>query len=110
MFIPGVGAVVRLKQYPASPREDARVGLAGPLWGLGAAAAAYAAYLGTGGGIWAAIAHFGAWVNLFNLVPVWQLDGGRGFPALTRRQRGIAAAGIAPMWPAARAGLPLVPA
>src|SRR5439155_143942 len=26
MFIPGVGAVVRLKQYPASPR-DARVGL-----------------------------------------------------------------------------------
>src|SRR5881296_4352047 len=71
MFIPGFGAVVRLKQYPASPREDARVGLAGPLWGLGAAAAAYAAYLGTGGGIWAAIAHFGAWVNLFNLVPVW---------------------------------------
>src|SRR2546422_5007806 len=68
MFIPGVGAVVRLKQYPASPREDARVGLAGPLWGLGATAAAYAAYLGTGGGIWAAIAHFGAWVNLFNLV------------------------------------------
>src|SRR6058998_3659248 len=98
MFIPGVGAVVRLKQYPASPREDARVGLAGPLWGLGAAAAAYAAYIGTGGGIWAAIAHFGAWVNLFNLVPVWQLDGGRGFRALTRRQRGIAAAVIALMW------------
>src|SRR5437016_2211797 len=96
MFIPGVGAVVRLKQYPASPREDARVGLAGPLWGLGAAAAAYAAYIGTGGGIWAAIAHFGAWVNLFNLVPVWQLDGGRGFRALTRRQRGDAAAVIAP--------------
>jgi len=32
MFIPGVGAVIRLKQYPATPREDARVGLAGPLW------------------------------------------------------------------------------
>src|SRR5256885_1593460 len=28
MFIPGVGAVVRLKQYPADRREDARVGLA----------------------------------------------------------------------------------
>ncbi|OLB15447.1 MAG: Zn-dependent protease [Gemmatimonadetes bacterium 13_2_20CM_70_9] len=105
MFIPGVGAVVRLKQYPASPREDARVGLAGPLWGLGAAAAAYAAYIGTGGGIWAAIAHFGAWVNLFNLVPVWQLDGGRGFRALTRRQRGIAAAVIALMWLATGEGL-----
>src|SRR6266581_4966365 len=85
--------------------EDARVGLAGPLWGLGAAAAAYAAYLGTGGGIWAAIAHFGAWVNLFNLVPVWQLDGGHGFRALTRRQRGIAAAVIALMWLATGEGL-----
>jgi Zn-dependent protease len=98
MFIPGVGAVVRLKQYPGSPREDARVGLAGPLWGLGAAAAAYAAYLATGRGIWAAIAHFGAWVNLFNLVPVWQLDGARGFRALTRNQRGVAAGVIALMW------------
>src|SRR2546430_4861243 len=38
MFIPGVGAVVRLKQYPADRREDARVGLAGPLWGRPAAA------------------------------------------------------------------------
>src|SRR3989449_1217522 len=86
MFIPGVGAVVRLKQYPASPREDARVGLAGPLWGLGAAAAAYAAYIGTGGGISAAIAHFGASVNLFNPVPRRQLHRGRGFPALPRPQ------------------------
>jgi Zn-dependent protease len=98
MFIPGVGAVVRLKQYPADRREDARVGLAGPIWGLGAAAVAYAVYLATGSGIWGAIAHFGAWVNLFNLLPVWQLDGGRGFRALTRRQRWIAAAVIGSMW------------
>src|SRR2546422_10258388 len=84
MFIPGVGAVVRLKQYPASPREDARVGLAGPLWGLGAAAAAHAAYIGTGGGVWAAIAHFCARGNLFKPVPRLQLDGGGGFPALPR--------------------------
>jgi hypothetical protein len=31
MFIPGFGAFVRLKQYPSSPREDAQIGLAGPL-------------------------------------------------------------------------------
>ncbi len=37
MFIPGLGAFVRMEQYPAGPREDARVGLAGPLWGLLAA-------------------------------------------------------------------------
>ena len=98
MFIPGVGAVVRLKQYPADRREDARVGLAGPIWGLGAAVVAYAVYRATGSGIWGAIAHFGAWVNLFNLLPVWQLDGGRGFRALTRGQRWIAAAMIGAMW------------
>src|SRR2546430_11600704 len=79
MFIPGVAAFIRLKQYPTDRREDARVGLAGPIWGAGAAIAAYGVYLATGAGIWGAIAHVGAYINLFNLLPVWQLDGGRGF-------------------------------
>src|SRR6267378_1069001 len=105
MFIPGFGAVIRLKQYPANAREDARVGLAGPLWGLGAALAAYIVYRATGIGVWGAIAHFGAWVNLFNLVPVWQLDGARGFRALTRQQRWIAVAIIASMWLVTSEGL-----
>src|SRR5437016_14364149 len=109
MFIPGFGAVIRLKQYPANAREDARVGLAGPLWGLGAALAAYAVYRATGVGVWGAIAHFGAWVNLVNLVPVWQLDGARGFRALTRRQRWIAVAVIAVMWFATSEGLLVLP-
>src|SRR5207248_8810173 len=92
------GAVIRLKRYPATPREDARVGLAGPLWGLGASLAAYAVYRATHIAVWGAIGHFGAWVNLFNLLPVWQLDGGRGFRALTRLQRWLAAALIGSMW------------
>src|SRR2546426_6436494 len=108
MFIPGIGAVIRLKQYPAGPREDARVGLAGPLWGLAAALAAYVVYRATGIGVWGAIAHFGAWVNLFNLVPVWQLDGARGFRSLTRYQRWIAVAVIAGMWVATSEGLLLL--
>jgi Zn-dependent protease len=92
MFIPGFGALVRLKQYPASPAEDARVGLAGPLWGTFAAVA----FLGAGAALeWPsllAIARAGAWINLFNLIPVWQLDGGRGFNALSRLQRSLCAA------------------
>ena len=108
MFIPGLGAVIRLKQYPADAREDARVGLAGPLWGLGATLAAYAVYRATSVGVWGAIAHFGAWVNLFNLLPVWQLDGGRGFRALTRLQRWLAAGVIAVMWLATGEGLLLL--
>jgi Zn-dependent protease len=91
MFIPGFGALVRLKQNPATVAEDARTGLAGPIWGAGAAIAA----LGLGAllhnQLLFAIARLGAWINLFNLLPVWQLDGGRGFAALSRGQRGVVA-------------------
>jgi Zn-dependent protease len=52
---------------------------------------AYGAFLVTGAPIFAAIAHTGAWINLFNLLPVWQLDGGRGFSAMSRTHRLIAA-------------------
>lgn len=86
MFIPGFGAIVRLKQNPASPIEDSRVGLAGPIWGMGAALAAMAAYALTGNPFWGAVARAGAWINLFNLLPVWQLDGGRGIRSLDRMQ------------------------
>ena len=39
LFIPGVGAFVMLKQRIADPLTDAKIGLAGPVWGLGAALA-----------------------------------------------------------------------
>jgi len=105
MFIPGIGAVIRLKQYPVTPREDARVGLAGPIWGLVAAAAAYAVFRATGSQTWGAIAQVGAWINLFNLIPVWQLDGARGFRALSRPERWTVVAIVAAMWFATREGL-----
>ena len=57
MFIPGVGALIRLQQRPANAAEDARIGLAGPLWGMGAALGSYLMFLATGAGFWAAIAH-----------------------------------------------------
>lgn len=98
MFIPGVGALVRLRQYPTTPQEDARVGLAGPLWGLGAILAAYLVFLATGWASWAAIARVGAWINLFNLLPVWQLDGSRGFRALSRGQRWLVVLALALLW------------
>ena len=92
MFIPGFGAFVRLKAYPASAGEDARVGLAGPLWGLGAAVACMGIGQATGSGLFTALARVGAWINMFNLIPIWQLDGGRGFRALTRQHRMLIAA------------------
>jgi Zn-dependent protease len=98
MFVPGFGAFVRLKQYPVNPVEDARVGLAGPIYGLGAALfAGLLAWL-TGWQVLFAIAKTGAWINLFNLVPVWQLDGGRAFRALTKHQRWLVVGALGAIW------------
>ena len=87
MFIPFLGAFVRMNQRPANPVEDARVGLAGPIWGTGFAIAAFIWYVLADQPAVGAIAHFAAWINLFNLLPVWQLDGARGFAALSKSQR-----------------------
>lgn len=108
MFIPGVGAIVRLQQHPVSSVENARIGLAGPFWGLGAALVALGVYVGSGWPSWFAIAHVGAWINLFNLIPIWQLDGGRGFSSLSRSQRWLAVAAIAAAWSLTGEGLLLL--
>jgi len=105
MFIPGFGAVVRMHQAPLTCVEDARVGLAGPVWGSVAAIGAFAIAKATGSPLWFAIAHTGAWLNLFNLLPFWQLDGSRAFAALTRGQRLAAAAVLFGAWVLSHEGL-----
>src|SRR5688572_22987182 len=95
MFLPGVGAVIRSRFYPKDIIPQARVGLAGPIWGLAAALVCYVVYVLTGFPAWGALAEIGAWINLFNLTPVWQLDGAHGFKALSRQQRWMAVAAIA---------------
>jgi Zn-dependent protease len=89
VFIPGLGAFVALRESPPTPHADARVGLAGPVWGLGAALVAYGAFLATGNKDFGGIAQFTGLMNLFNLAPVWQLDGSRGMHALSRAERWI---------------------
>jgi Zn-dependent protease len=92
MFIPGLGALVRLKQYPIDAREDARVGLAGPIWGCAAAVVALVPGLVLRHPGLLAIASLGATINLFNLIPLWQLDGARGYRALDAKQRMVVVA------------------
>ena len=87
MFIPGVGAFVMLKEHVSDPLTDAKIGLAGPVWGLGAALTALAVYIVSRAPIWFAIAQLTAFLNLFNLIPVWQLDGSRGMHVLARWER-----------------------
>lgn len=61
-------------------RVGTRTGLAGPLWGL--FAAIVAAIIGKVVGAPVALAEtsVGATINLFNVTPVWQLDGARWCP------------------------------
>src|SRR5206468_274538 len=68
MFIPFVGAFVMLKQRVTDPSVDAKIGLAGPIWGLGAGVAAYLGFVITRAPIWAAIATLTGFINLFNLI------------------------------------------
>ncbi len=98
LFVPGLGAFIMLRTHITDPKVDARIGLAGPVWGLGAALAAYAVFLYTGIPVWGAIAQLGGWINLFNLIPIWQLDGSRGFHALVTWQRWVVVAALGVAW------------
>jgi len=98
LFVPGFGAFVMLKQHVDDPIVDAKIGLAGPVWGLGAALAAYAAYAYTHVQVWFAIAELTALLNLFNLIPFWQLDGSRGMHALSRAERWVVVAALGIAW------------
>jgi len=99
LFIPGVGALVMLKEHVTDPVLDARIGLAGPVWGLGAAIVSWMIYLATSAPIWLAIAELTGFLNLFNLIPIWQLDGSRGFHALSREERWMVVGAIgAALW------------
>jgi Zn-dependent protease len=96
MFVPGFGAFVRLSQYPTDAHEEARTGLAGPLWGLVAAVVAAIAGALAHSAVASSVASLGATINLFNLVPVWFLDGSRGLRALSRAERfAVGGVGIA---------------
>ncbi len=105
LFIPGLGAVIRLRQEFTDSRQDARVALAGPTWGLGAAVICALVFFVTHEKIWAALAQFGSFVNLFNLLPIWQLDGGRTFRSFDRPQRWLAAAALATAWAVTHDGM-----
>ncbi len=108
MFIPGFGAFISLYESPANVGEDARIGLAGPLWGTGAAIAAVLMSAIYPGGVWTAIARTTAFLNLFNLTPVWTLDGGRAFRALDLHQRWYWIGLVAALWLATREGMFIV--
>ena len=83
MFIPFLGALVAMKELPKDAAAEARVGLAGPVFGSLAALVPLAIYGLTGDELFRALAYIGFFLNLFNLLPVLPLDGGRAMAALS---------------------------
>ena len=83
MFIPFLGAVVAAKSMGDDAAAEARVGLAGPVLGSIASLVPLAIWLATGDEFWRALAYIGFFLNLFNLLPVLPLDGGRAMAALS---------------------------
>jgi Zn-dependent protease len=76
-FIPFVGAWIEMKQMPHDVETEAFVGFAGPLAGTVASMACYGLARQTGSELLLALAYSGCMLNLFNLIPVSPLDGGR---------------------------------
>ena len=87
IFVPLLGAAVFMRQMPKNARDEAEVGIAGPVAGaLAAGACLFMAELTPHTPtIWAALAYFGFFMNLINLVPVLPFDGGRVLGAIDRR-------------------------
>ena len=83
VFIPFLGAAIWSKSLGDDAAAEARVGLAGPILGSIVTLIPLGIWLATGEEFWRALAYIGFFLNLFNLLPVLPLDGGRAMAALS---------------------------
>ena len=82
MFVPFLGAVITARSLGDNALAEARVGLAGPILGTIGSAAVAVVGLVTHTGLLEALGYIGFFLNLFNLLPVVPLDGGRAMAAM----------------------------
>ena len=94
MFVPFLGAVITSRSLGDNAVAEARVGLAGPILGSVGAAACVLIWQATGNDIWRALAFTGFFLNLFNLVPLVPLDGGRAMAAMAPWMWALGLAGM----------------
>ena len=84
-FIPFVGAWIALEDQPHNVETEAYVAIAGPVVGTIAALAVYLWARSENSGLLLAISYSGLFLNLFNLLPISPLDGGRVTAVLSPR-------------------------
>src|SRR5215472_19019133 len=75
IFIPFLGAAIFQRSHPTDALRQAQIGIAGPIAGTLAATVAWLLFNSTHNPILLFAAWFGFLINLFNLLPAWQLDG-----------------------------------
>lgn len=75
IFIPFLGAAIFQRQHPTTAVKQAQIGIAGPIAGTIGATAAFVLFNATHDPIFLLAALLGFFLNLLNLLPVWQLDG-----------------------------------
>lgn len=76
-FIPFVGAWIQIKEQPTNVETEAYIAFAGPVIGTLAAMGCYWLARENGSQLLLALAYAGCMINLFNLIPISPLDGGR---------------------------------
>ena len=84
LFIPFLGAMIGMKGLPRSVKDEAEIGIAGPIAGTAGALACLGLEALYGGRLCPLLALLGLYLNLFNLLPVSPLDGGRIVAAISR--------------------------
>ncbi len=82
LFVPFLGAAVGARSMGGNALAEARIGLAGPVLGTLATAALVPFAVAGDNDFLRALAFTGFFLNLFNLVPVVPLDGGRAMAAM----------------------------
>ena len=77
IFIPFAGALITTSREGESAWVSAIIGIGGPLFGALAAIGYWAIFTYTGNGVFLAAAYITFLMNLFNMTPLYPLDGGR---------------------------------
>ena len=75
IFIPFLGAAIFQRQHPTTAVKQAQIGIAGPIAGTIGATVAFVLFNATQNPIFLIAATIGFFLNLLNMIPVWQLDG-----------------------------------
>ena len=83
LFIPFMGAVIGMKGMPKNAYNEAKMALGGPVLGSLGALGCLVLWQTTGSPLFLALTYIGCWLNLFNLIPVSPLDGGRAMAAIS---------------------------